>query len=310
LFYFENRVITTERTDQRETTIMASEAILLEAANLAQAAQLNGLAGKSFVVGSVSSMGAGTGKWLALDPVGGAGSGSFLVKLEGTRQAAQISGLAGKTVTMGKAPVVIGGVGKWVALIPGMGVAGAGTGAGTVMMQVEGARAAGMGLAGKTFTVVQPSTVAAQGQNWLYLKPTAAATGKGGTSLIALKMQDAAGGNLSSLIGKTVTVSKGPIAAGGAGEWIVLNPVGAGAAKGATTATAAGWAKGATGVKSAGSMAAKGAGGSIFTGTGVKLGLGLGLGAWGPALLLGAIGLGVYGYIKSKSETEAEDLAS
>jgi hypothetical protein len=287
---------------------MASEAILLEAANLAQAAQLNGLAGKSFVVGSVSSVGAGPGSWLALDPVGGAGSGSFLVKLEGTRQAAQISGLAGKTVTMGKAPVVIGGVGKWVALIPGMGATAAGTGAGTVMMQVEGARAVGMGLSGKTFTVVQPTTVAAQGQNWLYLKPTAAATGKGGTSLIALKMQDAAGGNLSSLIGKTVTVSKGPIAAGGAGEWIVLNPVGAGAAKGATSTAAAGWAK-AAGGKSAGSMAAKGAGGSIFTGTGMKLGLGLGLGAWGPALLLGAIGLGVYGYMKSKSEAEAEEFA-
>jgi hypothetical protein len=291
---------------------MASEAILLEAANLAQAAQLNGLAGKSFIVGSVSSVGAGTGSWLALDPVGGAGSGSFLVKLEGTRQAAQISGLAGKTVTVGKAPVIIGGAGKWLALIPGSGAVAAGTGAGTVMMQVEGARAVGMGLTGKTFTVVQPSTIAAQGQNWLYLKPTAAATGKGGTSLIALKMQDAAGGKLSSLIGKTVTVSKGPIAAGGAGEWIVLNPVGAGAAKGATTTAAAGWAKGVAGGKSAGaagSMAAKGAGGSIGLGTGMKLGLGLGLGAWGPVLLLGAIGLGVYGYMKSKSEDEAEEFA-
>ena len=288
---------------------MASEAILLEAANLAQAAQLNGLAGKSFIVGSVSSVGAGTGSLLALDPVGGAGSGSFLVKLEGTRQAAQLSGLAGKAVTVGKAPVVIGGAGKWLALIPGSGTVAAGTGAGTVMMQVEGARAVGMGLAGKTFTVVQPSTIAAQGQNWLYLKPTAAATGKGGTSLIALKMQDAAGGKLSSLIGKTVTVSKGPAMAGGAGEWIVLNPAGAGVAKGATATAAFGNVAGGKSVGAAGSMAAKGAGGSIFTGTGLKLGLGLGLGAWGPALLLGAIGLGVYGYMKSKSEAEAEEFA-
>jgi len=284
---------------------MPSEAILIEAANLAQAAQLNGLAGKSFIVGSVSTVGAGAGKWLALDPVGGAGAGSFLVKLEGAQQAAQLSGMAGKAVTVGKAPVVIGGAGKWLALIPGNAAVGAGTGA--VMMQVEGASAVGMGLTGKTFTVVQPSTIAAQGQNWLYLKPTAA-TAKGGSTLIALKMQDAAGGKLASLVGKTVTVSKGPIAAGAAGDWIVLNPV-AGAAKGVATAATVG-ANSQIGAGFGKSVAAKGAGGTIWTGTGFKLGLGLGLGAWGPALLLGVLGLGVYGYMKAQESDETEDLVS
>ena len=58
--------------------------------------------------------------------------------------------------------------------------------------------------------------------------------------------------------------------------------------------------------------AAAGASGTIWTGTGLSLGLGLGLGAWGPALLLGTLGLvatGAYLYHRNRqlaAEEEAE----
>ncbi|MBF0293039.1 MAG: hypothetical protein HQK86_12880 [Nitrospinae bacterium] len=50
------------------------------------------------------------------------------------------------------------------------------------------------------------------------------------------------------------------------------------------------------------------AGGTIWTGSGWSLGLGLGLGAWGPVILAGIVGAGIYGYMKSR-EASADALA-
>ncbi|MBF0291034.1 MAG: hypothetical protein HQK86_02660 [Nitrospinae bacterium] len=113
------------------------------------------------------------------------------------------------------------------------------------------------------------------------------------------------------IAGQTFTVGKSPIIAGhGASNWLVLKPIGAKgstiAAKTAMTTVAAKSAATGAGISSAAKIgAAKTAttgAGTIFTGTGLSLGLGLGLGAWGPLILTGILGAGIYGYMKNKTD--------
>ncbi|MBF0447308.1 MAG: hypothetical protein HQL67_03820 [Magnetococcales bacterium] len=344
----------------------ASEAILFKINGAQQTTQLAALEGKAFTVGKVSAAGnTGISKWLFLNPTdpAAAAKGSVALKIEGTRQISQLSGLAGKTVTVGKTPATLGGTGKWLllnsgkgAVVKGAAVAGtAGVAAGgatqgtslseMILVKAEGGRQAvdATAMAGKTFTVMkQPMMGGMKTSNWMFLKPASGA-GAAGEKIIALQVQGGTGTtSVSSLVGKSFTVSKAPMAAGAAGpQWLAFKPVAGGmASKGAVASTVAfkgagggaclnatpvalnGNAAGAVAQNSAtlgkvgaGATAGKSVtvaktvgGGTIWKGTGLSLGLGLGLGAWGPLLLVGvaAFGVGVYGYMKNNKSNEEQ----
>ncbi|GAB0057863.1 Magnetosome protein MamD-like [Candidatus Magnetaquicoccaceae bacterium FCR-1] len=95
----------------------------------------------------------------------------------------------------------------------------------TMMFKLSGAAQAAQVpmLAGKSFTV--GSTVATGDglANWLFLNPV---SGNGANSgMVALKLEGARqAGQLSTLVGQTVTVGKSPIGATAAGKWLVLHP--------------------------------------------------------------------------------------
>jgi hypothetical protein len=73
-------------------------------------------------------------------------------------------------------------------------------------------------------------------------------------------------------------------------------------AAGVAKTVAAGGATGATGT----AIAAKSAvGGAFLSGVGHTIGLGA-LGVWGPVLLGGVLAAGIYGYMKSRQQTDAE----
>ncbi|GAB6052408.1 hypothetical protein JCM17960_12280 [Magnetospira thiophila] len=324
---------------------MAAELVMAKLAGAAQATKVAGMTGKSYTVGKVATAGKGLTSWLFLTPTGGVGE-TVALKLEGARQATELSTMVGKTVTVAKAKGMAGmGVSKWLVLKPmaakGAVAAGAAAGAagaaGTAkavgggsitMIKLEGARQATMaaGMAGKSFTVLDPITMGQGAGKWLFLQPTA-----GGSKIMALKMATA--GQANGLIGQTITVGKAPMMAGKISTWMVVKPsAGAVAAKAATGGammkTAAMVNKGAcatmgktvalvqpaatgTVAKAAagtgGAMATKtAAAGTIWTGSGLSLGLGLGLGAWGPALLGGAVAAAGYGlYKRSRNKSTA-----
>ena len=272
---------------------MALETLMVQLAGEQQAAALSGLAGKSFTVGKVSTAAGGMANVALLTPTGAAaGAKSIAIQLEGARQAAQLSAVAGKTVIIGNAPAAMGGPTPWLILHPATGAAAKGaagvaaTGvaakgaafAPVTMLQVEGAKqgAALAGMTGKSFTVVAPMT--ATGTNtggWIFLKPTAAAVGKGATGngagqMIAFKLHNAAT-QLPALVGKTVTIGKAPMVAGGtAGQWLVLQPAAGAAMKGAAAVGATG-ATGAAASKGAGAAAAGKGAGAAAAGKGTGL---------------------------------------
>ncbi len=245
---------------------MVPNIIMAKVAGTAQAAQINAMAGKTYVVGKVTVAKKGLGSWLFLNPTGGAGAagGTTAIKLEGTRQMAQLTPMVGKTVVVGKSPMVAGGyAGKWIVLQPtvgaaakGVAVAGAGAagmGAGNaaaasgldkmVMLKLEGGRQATQAamLQGKTFTVVNPMVAGKGAGKWIFLKPAGGGTG----NLVALKLS---GGKTAaavpSMVGKTVMIGKAPMVAGGnAGKWLVLQPAIGAAGKAAAGAGTAGAGK-------------------------------------------------------------------
>ncbi|CAK0745107.1 Magnetosome protein MamD [Azospirillaceae bacterium] len=110
-----------------------------------------------------------------------------------------------------------------------------------VLAKVEGATQAALvsGLTGQSFTVSQ---VAASGNGMgtcLILSPDGGATA--GQGLVALKLEGTRQmAQMSGLVGKSVTIGKAPMVAGGAGKWIAFYPKTALAAKGLATAAAAG----------------------------------------------------------------------
>lgn len=168
----------------------------LEGAN--QAALFSGLVGQSYTVEQVAATANGMGTSLLLTPDGGAavGQGVVALKLEGARQMAQMSGLVGKSVTIAKAPVMAGGTGHWIAFCPNAGLATKGL--------------AGLGAAGLE------------------------AVGLGGGAsqqLVMLKLEGAAAAaQAPALTGKTFTVVKAAGATAEPGKWLMLQPVGHGAA--------------------------------------------------------------------------------
>jgi hypothetical protein len=157
-------------------------------------------------------------------------------------------------------------------------------------------------MAGKSYTVITSEMINGGLNNMLVLAPEGSTAGKG---LVILKVEGAQ--QLPYLAGQTFTVGKSPMIAGhGASNWLVLKPSAAFAAKGTTVAaktvvTTAGISAAKVG---ASKTAATGAG-TIFSGTGLSLGLGLGLGAWGPLILTGIVGAGIYGYMKHRAGEDA-----
>lgn len=233
-----------------------TEPMLFAVEGARQASQVSSLAGKTYVVGQVSSAGNGLlGNWLFLRPAGdvagdvgiAAAKKTVAIKLEGARQAASLAGLTGKTVTVAKAPVTVGGACHWLALHPvsggvgsvaAVGSAAQGSTAGLVMVKLEGGRQAAQlsGMSGKCFTVVQSPTLGGKGAGWLFLQPA-----EGGSKLVALKVQANAGSAAStSLVGKSFCLGKAPVATNGS-TWLMLKPVATGSAvvKGGAVAAAA-----------------------------------------------------------------------
>jgi hypothetical protein len=289
---------------------MALDMILTKVESARQAAEMSALAGKSAVVTDVSSI----TKLATLTPESGT---AVTVKLDSARQVAELKTLIGKSVLVGKSPTALGGIGSWMTLYPvAQGKAASAAAAGAagnplVMMKVVGGEAAAQlpALAGKTFSVVAPPAAQAAGQAvpMLYLKPVGAAAG---AELLTIPVKDTALAQAGGLAGKTFTIAKSPVVGANFGQYLVLKPAAAGAAKATaggllaaklSSTTAAGKSAAAQATLAAGSaltpavgalnpFATAAAGNAVLTGKGIGLGLGLGLGAWGP-VLLGVAGL-------------------
>ncbi|MEO5345503.1 MAG: hypothetical protein H7834_03875 [Magnetococcus sp. YQC-9] len=95
----------------------------------------------------------------------------------------------------------------------------------TMMFKLSGAAQAAQVpmLAGQSFTV--GSTVATGDglANWIFLNPVAGSGANSG--MVALKLEGARQtGQLSALVGKTVTVGKAPLGTTAAGKWLILHP--------------------------------------------------------------------------------------
>lgn len=126
-----------------------------------------------------------------------------------------------------------------------------------------------------------------------------AAANKGAVGKTAVAANKAAGAKMAL---KEVEM-EGAKAVTGGGKAAMANK---GAVAGKAALTKGAMAKGAVVGGAAGGATV--AGGTIWTGQGWSLGLGLGLGAWGPVILAGIIGAGIYGYMKSR-EGSADALA-
>ncbi|MBF0626948.1 MAG: hypothetical protein HQL91_01885 [Magnetococcales bacterium] len=105
----------------------------------------------------------------------------------------------------------------------------------TMMFKLSGAAQAAQVpmLAGQSFTVGSTVATGDGMANWIFLHPLA---GNGaGNGMVALKLEGARqAGQITSLVGKTVTVGKSPVGTAAAGKWLVLHQgVGGVAVKGA-----------------------------------------------------------------------------
>ncbi|MBF0184914.1 MAG: hypothetical protein HQM06_11075 [Magnetococcales bacterium] len=171
----------------------------------------------------------------------------------------------------------------------------------TMMFKLSGAAQAAQVpmLAGQSFTVGSTVATGDGMANWIFLKPVA---GGGAENMVALKLEGARqSGQLSALVGKTVTVGKAPIGTAQAGKWLILHQgVGGAAVKGAAGTgvamqqmgmrvtekemeTAAAKAsssasKGAAGKGALGACPAAGKGGAAVAGKGVAAGKGAAVG--------------------------------
>ena len=104
---------------------MAPNIIMAKVAGTTQAAQINAMAGKTYVVGKVTAAKKGLGSWLFLSPTGGAG-GTTAIKLEGTRQMAQFMPMVGKTDVVCTSPAVAVYMGQWRCVPPSVRAAAQG----------------------------------------------------------------------------------------------------------------------------------------------------------------------------------------
>ncbi|MBF0295685.1 MAG: hypothetical protein HQL96_10900 [Magnetococcales bacterium] len=159
----------------------------------------------------------------------------------------------------------------------------------TMMFKLSGATQAAQVpmLAGKSFTVGSTVATGDGMANWLFLHPLGG-TGGAGKGMVALKLEGARqAGQLSTLVGQTVTVGKSPVGTTAAAKWLVLHPGAGGmAAKGigssvamqqmgfhATEIEGAAAQKGAAGAAAKGATAGAAAKGAA-AGTAVKGGAG------------------------------------
>jgi hypothetical protein len=95
-------------------------------------------------------------------------------------------------------------------------------------------------MAGKSFTIGKITAAGKGLGSWLFMAPegSAGALGKG---TIAVKLEGTRqAAELTSLVGKSVTVGKAPVTAAGAGHWLVLHPNAGLAAKGIAGAAGGG----------------------------------------------------------------------
>lgn len=307
---------------------MAAEIIMAQVDAATQTSQLLAMSGKTFTVGKVAAAGEGMRNILTLTPTGNAG-GAVAIKLEGARQMTDLAVLSGKTVTIAKPSMIAGGASNWLAIQPVSAGAAKASASSATLIKLEGTRQ-GMqaaSLTGQKFTIAQPMMAGKGAGSTLFLQPA------GGGDLVALKMANAAP-TVSSMVGKSVTIVKAPLIAGGktGTSWLAIQPTAAATtaklASGASVATATSVGSGTVQAKTiamttplapkaavtAGS-AVKGSGmglaaatksGSIWKGTGAGLGLGLGLGIWGPVIVAGVGVAAIYGYVRvNRSKEEA-----
>ncbi len=111
-----------------------------------------------------------------------------------------------------------------------------------VMAKIEGGAQAAQvnAMAGKSFTIGKVTAAEKGFGSWLFMTPQGAA-GTAGQGTVAVKLEGTRQlAELSSLVGKSVTVGKSPAIAGNLGNWLVLHPNAAVAANGAAAAGAAG----------------------------------------------------------------------
>jgi hypothetical protein len=108
-----------------------------------------------------------------------------------------------------------------------------------VIAQVEGTTQAALlsGLAGNSYTVSQVMAAGNGMETLLLLSPDGGASAAG-NGVVALKLEGTRqAAQMSSLIGKSVTIGKAPLVAGGASKWVVFYPKAAMAAKAAAGAS-------------------------------------------------------------------------
>jgi hypothetical protein len=109
------------------------------------------------------------------------------------------------------------------------------------MLKLGGASQAAQAsmLAGQSFTIGK-TVMAGDGiANWLFLHPVNATGAAAGEGMVALKLEGARqAGQLSTMVGQTVTIGKAPVGGAAASKWLVLHPFlgGGTAAKGAVGA--------------------------------------------------------------------------
>ena len=287
----------------------------VDAAN--QASQILAMSGKTFTVGKVAGTGNGVANLLTFTPTGGQAGGTVALKLEGTRQMVDLAAMSGKTVTVGKPAMMAGGTNNWLAIQPvTVGATKASAASTASLIKLEGARQGltAASLTGQKVTVVQPMLAGKGAGSTLFLQPA------GGGKLVALNMANNST-TTASLVGKSFTVGKAPLVAGkvGGSSWLVLKPAVAtktivtGTVVAAaptvqaktvamTTTTPPKIAASSTGIAKSSAVVK---GGTIWKGTGAGLGLGLGLGVWGPIILAGVSAAAVYGYVRSRKDSES-----
>ncbi len=239
-------------------TTAGGQSIAVQLAGNNQAATVAAMGGKTVTIGNSPLMlGGGASKWVVVKPVAGAvtagaaGTGAAGVAAKGGAAkaggaAAAKAGMAAKAGAAGMAVKTAGAAAAADITITQI------QGANSILIEVTNAKQAAMAKAagGKAFTVMAPP-VGANANNMLFLKPAGAAAGQGGNQVMMLKVQEGAN-QIPSLIGKTFSVNKAPIAAGvGPKNLIILKPVTVTAKSAAATSAAA--------AKTAGGKAAAGA---------------------------------------------------
>lgn len=231
------------------------------------------------------------------------GANSILIEVANAKQAAMAKAAGGKAFTV-IAPPVGANANNMLFLKPA-GVAAGEGGNQIMMLKVQEGANQIPALIGKTFSVNKAPIAAGVGpKNLIILKPVTVTGAKAAAATSSAAAAKTAGTKAAAgAVAKTGAAAK---AAGG----MASKPMMMNAAMTTPAATTAGKAciagkSAATAGSAAAAAKTTAAAGTLWTGTGWSLGLGLGLGAWGPVILGGLAAAGVYGYVRSKKDSEA-----